>query len=106
MNRPIAVITLSALLTVLAACSRDAAPSAAAQGPGPSPAIIPVPREFAGGNGWFAVNASTKVHYSGGAGAAEAASYFIEQAKQNPEIELAAPARVQPLRRASPSRSR
>ena len=49
-----------------------------------------MPREFSAGNGWFAVNAATKVHYSGGAGAAEAANYFIEQAKHNPEIVLAA----------------
>ena len=91
MNRRIAVIALSALFTVLAACSRDAGPQpGAAQGPGPSPAIIPVPREFSGGNGWFAVNAATRVRYSGGAGAAEAANYFIEQAKLNPEIVLAA----------------
>ena len=91
MSKRFAAITLSALFTVLAACSRDAGPQpGAAQGPGPSPAIIPVPREFSGGNGWFAVNAATRVRYSGGAGAAEAANYFIEQAKHNPEIVLAA----------------
>jgi hexosaminidase len=92
MRKRFAVITLSALFTVLAACSRDAGPKAgAAQGSGPSPGVIPVPREVSAGDGWFAVNAATKVHYSGGAGAAEGANYFIEQAKHNPEIVLAAP---------------
>ena len=91
MNRRIAAIALSALLTFLAACSGESAQTPrAAQGPGPSPGVIPVPREFNGGNGWFAVNAATKVHYSGGTGAAEAAAYFIERAKQNPEIAFAA----------------
>jgi hexosaminidase len=91
MNRRIPVFALSALLAFLAACSGESAKAPkAGQGPGPSPGVIPVPREFNGGAGFFAVNAATRVHYSGGAGAAEAASYFIEQAKQNPEIALAA----------------
>jgi len=89
--------TLAAVLAALAACSRDAshAPTSA-KDPGPSPGVIPVPREFSGGNGYFAINATTRVTYRGGAGAMEAANYFVEQAKRNPEIVLAAPGEAEP----------
>jgi hexosaminidase len=50
--------------------------------------VIPVPREFNGGKGYFAVSGATRVRYSGGAGAPEAANYFVEQAKANPELGL------------------
>ena len=83
------LLTLSAVVAALAGCSRDAAPPAsAAKGPGPSPSVIPVPREFNGGKGYFAVSGATRVRYSGGAGAPEAANYFVEQAKANPELGL------------------
>ena len=96
-KQKILVLTLSALLAALAACSRDAAPpAAAAKGPGPSPGVIPVPREFNGGTGYFAINGATKVRYSGGAGAQEAANYFVEQARANPELGLATPAEEGP----------
>jgi hypothetical protein len=76
--------TLSVVLAALAACSPDAAQAPGqAKDPGPSPGVIPVPREFSGGNGYFAVNATTRVTYRGGAGAMEAAGYFVEQAKHN-----------------------
>ena len=90
MNKKSFAIALVSSLLVLAACSKnESARPAAAQPAGPPPAVIPVPRDFSGGNGWFAVNAATKVHHSGGAGAAEAANYFIAQAAKNPEIVLA-----------------
>ena len=80
----------------------------AAQGSGPSPAIIPVPREFsAEATAWFAVNAATTVRYSGGDRRRGGRDYFIEQAKHNPEIVAGgSQRRCKPRRRASHSRSR
>ena len=93
----ILTITLSVVLAALAACSPDAAQAPGqAKDPGPSPGVIPVPREFSGGNGYFAVNATTRVTYRGGAGAMEAAGYFVEQAKHNPEIVVAPPRESEP----------
>ena len=87
--------TVSAVLVALAGCSRDAA-QAPTGAKGPPPGVIPVPREFNGGKGYFAINATTTVRYRGGAGAMEAANYFVEQAKHNPEIVLAAPREGEP----------
>jgi hexosaminidase len=86
-----ASMTLAGLL--LAACSPEASkpPAAAARAASPSPLVIPVPRDFARGEGSFKVSAATEVVYSGGEGASQAASYLIEQLKANPEITLRAP---------------
>ena len=65
----------------------------AAKPAGPTPLVIPVPRDFARGEGAFRVAATTEVVYSGGAGAAEAASYFIEHLKGDPQLYLQPAAR-------------
>src|SRR5688572_13522451 len=87
----IASMTLASLL--LAACSPETGkpPAAAVKAPSPSPLVIPVPRDFARGEGNFSVNATTGVVYSGGDGASAAAHYLVEQLKSNPAITLGAP---------------
>jgi len=69
--------------------SKAAAKSPAA--PIPSPFVIPVPRSFAASDGAFRVGAGTPVIYSGGDGAQQAANFFLEHLKQDPDIELNAP---------------
>jgi len=58
---------------------------------GPPPTVIPVPRDFTPGTGAFRVDATTDVIFSGGEGASQAANFFVEHLKDNPELVLEAP---------------
>src|SRR3954471_2645634 len=84
---------LMCAVALLAACSpgkREPAKTVAKGAP-PAPLLIPVPRDFKVGTNAFRVDAATVVTYSGGAGAAEAAQYFADLARQNPEITVRSP---------------
>src|SRR5262245_61323455 len=98
MNKHGLMIFGSLLAAILAGCG-GAAPGQpkAARPAGPPPQVIPIPREYARGDGAFRLAAPTEVVYSGGAAAAESANYFIEHLKGDPEIYL------QPAREGSPS---
>ena len=79
----------SVLAAVLLGCGGSAPEQPKAARPaGPTPLVIPVPRDYARGDGAFRLAAPTEVVYSGGATAAEAANYFIEHLKGDPEIYL------------------
>jgi hexosaminidase len=86
-----AVLAVASL--VLAGCSPEPAKApAAAKGAGPTPLVIPVPRDFTRQEGSFSISAATEVVYSGD-GAAPAANYLVEQLKLHPQVSLGA---VQP----------
>src|SRR3954470_16959406 len=87
MKKDVSMVLGSLLAMVLAGCG-GAAPeqTKVAKPAGPPPLVIPVPRDFARGDGAFRLAANTEVVYSGGAAAARAANYFIEHLKGDPEI--------------------
>ena len=85
------VLALSALFTVLAACGPGASQKPRAAKAVPMPALIPAVREFTEGRGVFKMDATTEVIWSGGAGAADAARFFNEQIKLNPELTFREP---------------
>ncbi len=87
----IAVATLFALLTACSQQGSQPQPAGKPAAPVKSPLVIPVPREFSAGSGVFRMSAATSIIYSGGPGAAEAAQYFHDLAKQDPEITAQAP---------------
>lgn len=72
---------------LLAACSPDSRQAPAATAPTPTPLVIPVPREHARGDGRYDVSATTDVVYAG-EGAANAANWFVDQVRANPEVAL------------------
>jgi hexosaminidase len=82
---------LAGVFAALTACGSGGGDRAPAARPSPSPFVIPVPREFTAGTGAFRVSAATPVIHSGGAGAAEAARYFAQLARKNPEITVRTP---------------
>jgi len=85
-----AILALASLW--LGGCSPEPAKAPTApKAAGPTPLVIPVPREATRNEGNFNVSATTEVVYSGGDGAAQAAKYLVEQLKANPEISLGAP---------------
>jgi len=87
------VLAFSALVAFLAACGSDT-PSklpVPAKGTLPLPAVIPAVREFTGGNGTFKMDATTEVIWSGGARASEAAHFFNDLIKRNPELTFREP---------------
>ena len=86
------VFICSILTGALAACGPGPSEQAKVARPaGPAPAVIPVPREFTAGTGAFRIDPSTPVIFSGGEGAAQAANFFIEHLKANPEVILQPP---------------
>src|SRR4051812_36042623 len=89
MKKHVLTILGSLLTAVLAGCGGSAPEQPKAARPaGPTPLVIPVPRDYARGDGAFRLAAPTEVVYSGGADAAQAANYFIEHLKGDPEIFL------------------
>jgi hexosaminidase len=82
-------IALCCTFALVGACGSPA--------PGPKPAalkapftsLVPMPRDISGGQGGFRLAANTDVVYSGGAGAAPAAQYFVELATQQKLVALA-----------------
>jgi len=91
----LATLTASALVSLLVGCGGQApAQTKVAKPAGRTPLVIPVPREFAGGEGTFRAAANTEVVYTGGVGASQTASWFIEHLKGDPQLYLQ-PAREQ-----------
>jgi hexosaminidase len=91
-ENPLPKLAVATLFVALTACGPGGGErKGVATRPAPSPFVIPVPREFSAGTGAFRVSAATTVIYSGGAGAADAAGYFAELAKKDPEITVRAP---------------
>src|SRR6185436_9245842 len=88
------VLASAALVTLLAGCGPgpDASQKPKAAKPAiPMPALIPAVREFTEGQGLFKIDATTEVIWSGGAGAADAARFFNDQVKLNPELTFREP---------------
>src|SRR5262252_6109125 len=77
---------------VLSACGGPGAnQSSQAKGKtsaGPVPSVIPAPRDYTRGSGYYRVGAANDVIYSGGAGAKQAADFFVEHLAANPGIVL------------------
>src|SRR3954447_7193700 len=89
MKNKVWMISGSVLAVILAGCGGSAPDQPKAARPaGPTPQIIPVPREHARGDGAFRIAAPTEVVYSGGAAAESSANYFIEHLKNDPELYL------------------
>jgi len=101
MNKHLMMIFGPALAAVFAGCGGSAPEQPKVARPaGPPPQVIPVPRDYARGDGAFRLAAPTEVVYAGGAEAAQTATYFIDHLKDNPEIFL------QPAREGSASSGR
>src|SRR5690242_4003042 len=101
MNNNVSMVGVVLLAAVLGGCGGPVPQQAPVARPaGPPPQVIPVPRDYARGDGAFRLAAPTEVVYSGGADAAQTATYFIEHLKANPEIFL------QPAREGSASSGR
>src|SRR4051794_37475756 len=89
MKMHVLTILGSLLTAVLAGCGGPAPEQPKVARPaGPTPLVIPVPRDYARGDGAFRLAAPTEVVYAGGPDAAQAANYFIEHLKGDPEIFL------------------
>jgi hexosaminidase len=74
---------------LIAGCSPEPARAPAGSRPaGPTPTVIPVPREYTRGEGTFSVSAATEVVHSGGDGAAQAANFLVQQFKGKPDFTL------------------
>jgi len=82
-----------ALVSLLAAgCSPEPAKApAGTKAAAPTPLVIPVPRETTRQEGKFEVSGATEVVYSGGDGAAQAASFLVQQLRANPDIGVTGP---------------
>lgn len=91
------VLITAVLATALAACGPGAE-----QKPKPaggkvlSPRVIPVPRDFSASTGYFGVSATTRVSYSGGDGAAQAAKFFVGHVRDMTEVPLKDPTQDEP----------
>ncbi len=89
MRGPVLFLTMA---LALAGCGPGPSKQAKVARPaGPPPAVIPVPRDFSAGTGAFRIDPSTPVIFSGGEGASQAATFFVEHLKDNHEVILQPP---------------
>jgi hexosaminidase len=92
MNTLTKKLSMTCLVALLTACGPSGGERPAAVKPkSASPLVIPVPAEFSSGAGSFPVSADTTVVFSGGQGASEAAHYFAQMARQDPQITVRPP---------------
>jgi hexosaminidase len=89
MNNTFFRVALCFAGALVGACGSDKpAPPPAKTIPVPNLGLIPVPRDIVGATGNFQLAANTDVVYSGGEGAATAATYFVELANAQKLVAL------------------
>ena len=89
-------VALCFVFALVGACgSSTPAPKASAP-KAPFLGIVPIPKEITGSTGSLRIAANTDVVYSGGEGAAAAASYFVELANQQQLVALSKPEEGKP----------